>query len=149
MNLQATAAVLAAVTLSACASVTRGTTESISIASTPAGAVADVTGLEAPFACQTPCAATVNRNADVTITISKEGYAPQVIPLTRDISGGGGAGFAGNILLGGVVGMGVDAATGAATDHHPNPVVVTLQPLAPAPAPVRPARPPRRQIPVS
>jgi len=30
--------------------------------------------------------------------------------------------------------MGVDAVTGAATDHKPNPVIVTLQPLAP-PAP--------------
>jgi hypothetical protein len=36
--------------------------------------------------------------------------------------------------------MGVDAATGAATDHKPNPVIVTLQPRVTAPAP-RPARP--------
>jgi hypothetical protein len=27
-----------------------------------------------------------------------------------------------------LIGMGVDAATGAATDHKPNPVIVTLQP---------------------
>ena len=31
--------------------------------------------------------------------------------------------------LGGLVGMGVDAATGAAQDHKPNPVIVTLQPV--------------------
>ncbi len=30
----------------------------------------------------------------------------------------------GNILLGGIIGMGVDAATGAALDRKPNPVIV-------------------------
>jgi hypothetical protein len=39
--------------------------------------------------------------------------------------------FAGNVLAGGLIGMGVDAATGAAQDHKPNPVIVTLQPIAP------------------
>jgi hypothetical protein len=141
--------VLAALLLSGCASVTRGTTENISIASTPSGARADVAGTDAPFSCVTPCVVEVNRSADITVSISKEGYEPQIIPLTKDISGGGGAGFAGNILLGGVVGMGVDAATGAAMDQKPNPVVVTLQPVAPpvAPAPVARHRKPR--VPVS
>ncbi|MGO3927394.1 translation initiation factor 2, partial [Rhodopseudomonas pseudopalustris] len=50
---------------------------------------------------------------------------------------------AGNLLLGGVVGMGVDAATGAAMDHHPNPVVVTLQPVPAPAAPVARHRKPR------
>jgi uncharacterized metal-binding protein len=34
-----------------CASVTRGTTENISIATTPAGATAEISGLEIPTAC--------------------------------------------------------------------------------------------------
>jgi hypothetical protein len=80
------------------------------------------------------------RNADVTVTISKEGFEPQIIPLTKEIPGTGAAGFAGNILLGGLVGMGVDAATGAATDHKPNPVIVTLQLVAPVARPVPPPR---------
>jgi hypothetical protein len=71
------------------------------------------------------------RSADITVTINKEGYESQVIPLTKEIPGSGAAGFAGNVLLGGVVGMGVDAYTGAAQDHKPNPVIVTLQPIAP------------------
>ena len=115
-----------------CASVTRGTTENISIATTPAGATAEISGLDIPTACVTPCVVQAKRNADITVAISKEGYEPQVIPLTKEIPGTGAAGFAGNILLGGLVGMGVDAATGAALDHKPNPVTVTLQPLAPA-----------------
>ncbi|GJD83932.1 hypothetical protein [Methylobacterium haplocladii] len=38
--------------------------------------------------------------------------------------------MAGNILLGGVVGIGVDAVTGAAFDHFPNPVSATLVPAS-------------------
>ena len=81
------------------------------------------------------------RSADITVTVTKEGYEPQVIPLTKEIPGAGAAGFAGNLLVGGLVGMGVDAATGAAQDHKPNPVIVTLQPVAPH---ARRPRPPRR-----
>ncbi|MHC2578048.1 hypothetical protein ACVI1J_009860 [Bradyrhizobium diazoefficiens] len=92
----------------------------------------------------------VKRNADISITFQKDGYEPQIVPLSRDIQTGGAAGFAGNLLLGGVVGMGVDAATGAATDHKPNPVIVTMQPSAPArarpPAPKKP-RPPAAPAP--
>lgn len=138
MRILGTVALCAA--LGGCASVTRGTTENISISTTPSGAQADIAGLDIPTACVTPCVVQAKRNADVTVTISKEGFEPQIIPLTKEIPGTGAAGFAGNILLGGLVGMGVDAATGAANDHKPNPVIVTLQPVTPV---ARPAPPPR------
>jgi len=128
-----------------CASVTRGTTENISIASTPSGAIAEISGLEIPTACVTPCVVQAKRNADVTVTVNKEGYEPQIIPLTKEIPGSGAVGFAGNVLAGGLIGMGVDAATGAAQDHKPNPVIVTLKPLAPEPPKAK--RPPRRPPP--
>lgn len=125
-----------------CASVTRGTTENISIATTPPGATADISGLENPTACVTPCVVQAKRNADITVTINKDGYQPQTIPLTKEIPGSGAAGFAGNLVLGGLVGMGVDAVTGAAQDHKPNPVIVTLRPFAPRAARPRPAKRP-------
>jgi hypothetical protein len=131
-----------------CASVTRGTTENISISSTPAGATAEVTGLEIPTACVTPCVVQAKRNAEITVTFNKEGFEQQTIPLTKEVPGTGAAGFAGNLLAGGLIGMGVDAATGAAQDHKPNPVIVTLQPIAPPSRPARP-RPPKRSQPVS
>ena len=84
----------------------------------------------------------VKRNADISVAFHKVGYAPQTVQLTKEIQSTGAAGFAGNVLIGGLVGMGVDAYTGAATDHKPNPVAVTLEPLAP-PAPARPPRKPR------
>jgi hypothetical protein len=84
------------------------------------------------------------RSADITVSVSTEGYEPQVIPRTKASPGSGAAGFAGNLLVGGLVGMGVDAATGAAQDHKPNPVIVTLQPIRPvSPRPAKP-RPPKR-----
>jgi hypothetical protein len=126
-----------------CASVTRGTTENISIASTPSGAEATITGLDVPTACVTPCAIVAKRNADIAVTFQKHGYEPQTVQLTTEVPATGAAGFAGNILVGGLVGMGVDAVTGAATDHKPNPVTVTLQPLGPPPAPPRAVRKPR------
>jgi hypothetical protein len=45
----------------------------------------------------------------------------------------GAAGVAGNLLLGGFIGAGVDAynGNGAAMDHKPNPVIVPLRPNAP------------------
>ena len=138
-----------ALSCAGCASVTRGTTENISISSTPAGATAEITGLDVPTACVTPCVVQAKRSADITVTVNKEGYEPQIIPLTKEVPPTGAAGFAGNVLLGGVVGMGVDAVTGAALDHKPNPVIVTLQPIAPAhPRPAKPRhqkRPPPPQ----
>ena len=132
-----------------CASISRGTTENISISSTPPGATAELSGLDNPTSCVTPCVVVVKRNADITVTVNKEGYEPQVIPLTKEIPGSGAAGFAGNVLLGGLVGMGVDAATGAAQDHKPNPVIVTLKPAGPPQPPPRAAkpRPPKRPPP--
>jgi len=41
--------------------------------------------------------------------------------------------MAGNVLLGGIIGAGVDAATGATKKLTPNPIRVTLNPLKTAP----------------
>lgn len=132
-----------AATLGGCASVTRGTTENISIASTPSGAEATISGLEVPTTCTTPCAIVAKRSADISISLAKPGYRTEVVTLTKEIPAAGAAGFAGNVLAGGLIGMGVDAATGAAQDHKPNPVIMTLKPVSPE-APAL-SRPPRRK----
>lgn len=138
---------LLALNCAGCASATRGWTEQITITSTPAGAEASVTGPEVPSTCVTPCVVQVKRNDDVSIAFSKEGYEPQVVTLTKEVQSGGAAGFAGNILVGGLVGMAVDGASGAAYDHKPNPVMVTLKPIAPPPpAPTMRRRAPRPPI---
>jgi hypothetical protein len=131
--------------LGGCASITRGTTENISIASTPSGAEATISGLEVPTACVTPCAIVAKRSADISISFAKPGFETEMVTLTKEVPATGAAGFAGNVIAGGLIGMGVDAATGAALDHKPNPVMVTLRPTAPAvSAPARSRKPARR-----
>jgi hypothetical protein len=122
---------LACLAMAGCASATRGWTEQISIASSPSGALATVSGSE-NHTCVTPCAIQVNRNSDLQVSFELAGYEPETVVLTKEIANTGVAGFAGNILLGGLIGMGVDAASGAPLDHKPNPVLVTLRPLRPA-----------------
>ena len=133
------------VALGGCASVTRGWDEQIAISSTPAGVNAVVSGTSYPQPCVTPCSIKVKRSDDISIAFEKEGYEPQVVNLTKEVAGTGAAGFAGNILLGGGVGMIVDGVSGAALDHKPNPVIVTMQPVA---APALPPSVVRRPRPV-
>jgi len=78
----------------------------------------------------------VKRNEEFIATFTKPGFRAQQVEVKTQLTGGGAAAGAGNILAGGVIGIGVDAATGATLDHTPNPVQVTLVPeRAPAPAP--------------
>jgi len=152
------AALGAGLFLCGCASVVRGTTEQVTFDSDPSGAEmrsviyypcggpcpvrdeavgsaaaysgSDVRTPEVPGpACITPCTAQVARNEELLVTFSKAGYEPQTVRLTTKASGGGAAGMAGNIILGGAVGLVVDAGTGAALDHYPNPLKVLLKPL--------------------
>jgi hypothetical protein len=47
--------------------------------------------------------------------------------VTHRTASSGAAGIAGNVLVGGIIGLGVDAATGARQDLVPNPVVLALE----------------------
>jgi predicted small secreted protein len=116
-----------ALLVSACGTVTRGSSEDVTFNSAPAGAkVQTSTGL----VCQaTPCTFSISRKQEFIASFDMDGYEPQQIPVKTEVSGGGAAGFAGNVILGGVVGMVVDASTGATLDHSPNPVFATMVPI--------------------
>jgi hypothetical protein len=117
-----TAAVAAAL-LGGCGSITRGTTEDVAINSTPIGAkVTTDIGMN----CSAPCTLKVPRNKDFTITASAEGYKTSTLFIGRKVSGNGAAGMAGNVLVGGIIGVVVDSSTGAAMDHTPNPAFIVL-----------------------
>lgn len=115
--------------LSACGTVTRGTTENVVIKSLPEDA--QITTSISMSCPRSPCALEVPRKKAFTAYASRDGYKPGSILIQRKVSGGGAAGFAGNILIGGVVGMGVDAVTGASLDHYPNPALIVLEPVDP------------------
>jgi hypothetical protein len=125
-----------------CATVTRGTDSTVGFDSRPSQAeVRTSNGL----GCVTPCSLVVKRNEEFVATFSKPGYRSQQVEVKTQLAGAGAAGLAGNILIGGLVGIGVDAVTGAANEHTPNPVSVVLEPLsrgAPPPAARRPRQGP-------
>ena len=120
-----------ALSLSACATVTRGTKQAFVVESDPAGA--DVT-MSNGMTCKTPCSVKIKRKDAFVVKINKEGYEPVEANIQSQMSGAGGAALAGNLILGGLIGAGVDAASGATKELKPNPLKVVLSPLSPAAA---------------
>ncbi|TXK59802.1 PEGA domain-containing protein [Alkalisalibacterium limincola] len=116
-------AAIAVVGLTGCATVTRGTTETFVVTTEPAGALVRLSTGET---CVTPCAIEKRRKHGFEVEIEREGYEPVVTSILPQISGAGATGMAGNVLIGGVVGLVVDASTGASKDLRPNPLAVTL-----------------------
>lgn len=136
------AVLVVAASLCACATVTRGTREKFYVNSTPSEAEVEMSnGLR----CRTPCKLKVARKSDFVVRVMKPGYEPAEVRVQGKVKGGGAAGgMLGNALLGGLIGLGVDASTGAMLDLRPNPVEVTLVPVgsagaAPAAADAAPA----------
>ena len=161
---------ICALTLAGCASIARGTTDQVAFESTPQGATVrtayeagcggfpcqntnEAGGTYSPqeplppepgAACVTPCVLTIGKNKRVIATFTKDGYHPEVIRITPEVAGAGVAGVAGNLILGGGIGIITDTATGAANDLRPNPAVAVLRPIMEAPQPA-PAKPPVRR----
>lgn len=113
--------------LPACATVTKGTTDEVMVTSKPSHAIVTTT---LGFHGTTPARIEHKRKKKFTVTVEAEGYKPVEIYIDNRFSGTGAAGLAGNILLGGVVGLAVDGVTGSTLDHYPADVFVELMPLA-------------------
>jgi hypothetical protein len=127
MKLKMLAASAAVLALVGCGSITRGTTESVTITASPDDAkISTSTGQYCP---RSPCTIEVKRKTEFTAFAEKEGYEKGSIEIKTKVGGNGAAGLAGNVLVGGVIGIGVDAATGAALDHFPNPAHIVLNAL--------------------
>jgi len=71
------------------------------------------------------------KSADYTITISKDGYVPQSIPVKATVNGWYAGG---NLLIGGLIGyLAVDPATGAMWTLHPETIASNLVAVTPPP----------------
>ena len=117
----------AAMLLSGCATITRGTTEAVAIQTDPPGAeVRTSNGFGCP---ETPCQITVPRKDPFILTLTKPGFKQVDMTIGTTMNGGGTAGMVGNVVAGGIVGVVVDSSNGAAMDHTPNPVIVNLKPV--------------------
>jgi hypothetical protein len=146
----AVAVIAAGVLAGGCATIARGTGEQIAFDTIPSGAEVRVVleSREAPppegaeavrtppatMACVTPCVLQVKRHDKMMVTVSKPGFENEAFSLAPQVSGEGVAtSVAGNLLLaGGVIGVIVDGASGAGLEKCPNPVRITLRPLAQA-----------------
>ena len=124
MKLGIIALSLAAMSLSACGTITRGSNEVVKITAEPSHAVI-TTSLG--HTCTSPCEVKVSRKTEFTVFAEAEGYVKAQQFVGTRVSGKGGASMAGNLIAGGIIGGVVDASTGASRDHFPNPVRLVLQ----------------------
>ena len=124
-GMRALALVGVALSLPACATITRGSSQEFTVESTPPGArVSTSNGFQCDAA---PCTFRMPRKDEFRATVSMDGYVAQDHDIKSGISGGGAAGLAGNIIFGGVIGAVVDGSSGAMNDLTPNPLVVILR----------------------
>ena len=114
--------------LGGCATLSRGLDDEVAVISEPPGAA--VTSSAGAGCAATPCSLTVRRDAVFTVTVSKPGYASRTVEVATRISGTGAALATENVATAGL-GLAVDAATGGALEHVPNPVDVALTALTP------------------
>ena len=131
MNLKLILALTASISLSACATVTKGSNDTVKMTSKPSEASVlfeDTAQKLQPQSCQTPCEIELNRKRTYKATVSKPNYENFVVIMEPKVSTSGGTAMAGNLLMGGILGAGVDAATGAMKDLTPNNLDVTLAP---------------------
>jgi hypothetical protein len=111
--------------LAACATITRGQHTAWEVNTNPPSA--KVRTSNGFFCDSTPCSLTMPRKSEFTATISKAGFKTLEVRVTNKVSSGGGVGMAGNVLLGGIIGAGVDVTTGAMLDLTPNPLNISLE----------------------
>ena len=128
--------------LCGCATITKGTTQTVAI-DTPGvpGANCTIQTQSGPRGVMTPGSVVLDKGSSpLPISCTKECY----VTGTSIIPSGTETMTAGNVVFGGVVGLGVDAATGA-MNKYPDFVTVAMTPDPACRAPAAPPRP-RRQI---
>ncbi|HEY7978753.1 MAG TPA: TonB family protein [Rhizomicrobium sp.] len=128
MKFGSVAALLAvSVSLSGCASVIKGSSQTIAIATPPtSGANCLLTSKEGNWPVVTPGVVKVERSKeDIVIRCTKPGWqdATQTIPSNFE------GWTVGNLLIGGIIGIGIDAATGA-INEYPHTYNVAMIPAA-------------------
>ena len=120
------------VALSGCASVVKGSSEDIAISTPPTtGAQCHLSNSVGNWDVTSPGTVKVERSKhDMTVECQKDGWQKASAIIPSDWEGW----TLGNLILGGLIGVGVDAATGA-INQYPHTFQVPMTPEAPPPAP--------------
>jgi hypothetical protein len=117
-----------AMAASGCATVVKGTEDSISIQTEPEGALCKLEREGGTIAVVDPTPGTVEvdrDSADIVVTCDLAGYETTTERMVASASGA----THGNIILGGLVGMMVDAASGADYEY-PDSIAIAMIPAA-------------------
>ncbi|MCM2303551.1 MAG: PEGA domain-containing protein [Elusimicrobia bacterium] len=112
---------IAALSLSACASIVSGGTQPVTFNSAPDGATVTLNGLAIG---KTPITTAIKKKSGQTLIFSKEGYKPVTMQLETRMNGW----FWGNIAFGGLIGSTTDGLSGAVHEYSPSQYMVSLQP---------------------
>ena len=107
-----------------CASLTQGTSDAFLITSKPNNV--EITTSHGYF-CTAPCALKLPKKESYTVKAEKKGYCERIYNVVSTVGGSGGTALAGNVLVGGLIGAGVDTMTGAAKELSPNPLNIELE----------------------
>ena len=109
-----------------CASIIKGSTAAINVTSPPVtGANCTLTSSQGNWQVTTPASVTVERSKeDIQIRCTKEGYQEASAIIPSNFEGW----TVGNLIFGGIIGVGVDAATGA-MNNYPKAFQVPMTPL--------------------
>jgi hypothetical protein len=120
--------VMIAVSAAGCATITRGTTQVVAV-NTPGAPGATCTLTSASIGAQTlvtPATVSLQKGRDnIAVHCTKECYQDGAGVIASSMEGM----TAGNIVLGGVIGLGVDAASGAMNSYAPE-IQVVMTPIA-------------------
>ena len=109
------AILVASLAFTQCATIISGSKQSIIILSDPRSAHIEIDGISAG---RTPLVTKLKRQSKHFVKLELDGFKPYEMTLTKKVNGWV---FA-NILLGGIIGIGVDAATGAMFTLSPKEV---------------------------
>lgn len=127
---RAVATVVVAVALAAvsgCATLVKGTTQQVSVTTDPAGAMCrfDRKGSMVGIVNPTPGTVSVSKGwGDLDVACSKDGYEEATALMTASFQ----AMTLGNVLLGGIIGIVIDASSGAMVEY-PTSIEFVLFPL--------------------
>jgi hypothetical protein len=114
------------VALSACASIVEGTEQSVTIMTEPSGAACKLErqGVVVSLVNPTPGTARIGKSKEnVTVLCDKDGHESAAAPLASEFQ----AMTFGNLIFGGIIGVAVDAGTGA-MNKYPDSVNLLLPP---------------------
>jgi hypothetical protein len=142
----AVAVVFATSSLAGCGTITQGTSQNITITSSPPGGHCELTrkGEHVATLDRTPGTVKVDKTKnDILLTCSMAGFQD----ASANLESGYGAGTFGNIILGGGIGWAIDSATGA-DNNYPSSAQVQFIPagMVAPPAPPPPADVGARQL---